>query len=445
MSHVIRHLFLLRHTSDVRSQSKKLTYETCRRAPSDDRQLEIGYLMIAKCPPLWKGTETAHSCSSINYTADPLTAVPVQDIAQNITFANMYCAICHGKSKDLHLWSIKFSLLRNRHPRLDDIRSPPLGTFWKVIPFGAQSPRKCVVTPIKSHTEPNTKLKDLCRSYANAIFFKIGRVKSLFKNPHCALMAGYNLSSLEVSCGEKFGSNRFPLKLSEVLFTFSLHSKQSRTKSMSVQALQTDVNCSLSEYYDPFREKCMPLPTAPQTPRRNHTHSTANCQGPNFLQSEFQILRNGSVSLHLLQKIYPIGSYILVNQTVILCVNTSLINYTRSTGKPCGNEGKPELRSLTLLVLTYVGFSLSIIALLFLMITYFLFAELRTYPGQRVMHLSSAMIAMQSVYFVTDPDVVSSAVCVAMGALLHYLILTVFLWMSTIAYSTQRTFSNPSR
>ena len=401
--------------------------------------------MIAKCPPLWKGTETAHSCSSINYTADPLTAVPVQDIAQNITFANTYCAICHGKSKDLHLWSIKFSLLQNRHPRLDDIRSPPLGTFWKVIPFGAQSPRKCVVTPIKSHTEPNTKLKDLCRSYANAIFFKIGRVKSLFKNPHCALMAGYNLSSFEVSCGEKFGSNRFPLKLSEVLFTFSLHSKQSRTKSMSVQALQTDVNCSLSEYYDPFREKCMPLPTVPQTPRRNHTHSTANCQGPNFLQSEFQILRNGSVSLHLLQKIYPIGSYILVNQTVILCVNTSLINYTRSTGKPCGNEGKPELRSLTLLVLTYVGFSLSIIALLFLMITYFLFAELRTYPGQRVMHLSSAMIAMQSVYFVTDPDVVSSAVCVAMGALLHYLILTVFLWMSTIAYSTQRTFSNPSR
>ena len=145
MSHVIRHLFLLRHTSDVRSQSKKLTYETCRRAPSDDRQLEIGYLMIAKCPPLWKGTETAHSCSSINYTADPLTAVPVQDIAQNITFANMYCAICHGKSKDLHLWSIKFSLLRNRHPRLDDIRSPPLGTFWKVIPFGAQSPPKCLM------------------------------------------------------------------------------------------------------------------------------------------------------------------------------------------------------------------------------------------------------------------------------------------------------------
>ncbi|XP_078385033.1 latrophilin receptor-like protein A [Oculina patagonica] len=73
--------------------------------------------------------------------------------------------------------------------------------------------------------------------------------------------------------------------------------------------------------------------------------------------------------------------------------------------------------------------------------TYFLFAELRTYPGKKVMHLSCAMIAMQTVYFVSDPDVVSAAVCAVMGALLHYFILVVFLWMSVIAQNTKKTFS----
>ena len=57
------------------------------------------------------------------------------------------------------------------------------------------------------------------------------------------------------------------------------------------------------------------------------------------------------------------------------------------------------------------------------------------------MHLSRVMIAMQSVYLVCDPDVVSSAVCAVMGALLHFFTLAVFLWMSVIAHRTQKTFS----
>ena len=80
-------------------------------------------------------------------------------------------------------------------------------------------------------------------------------------------------------------------------------------------------------------------------------------------------------------------------------------------------------------------------ALLLLLVTYFLFAELRTYPGKAVMHLSCAMIGMQSVYFLSDPDVVSPAVCAVMGALFHYFILVVFLWMSAKAHNTQKTFT----
>ena len=87
------------------------------------------------------------------------------------------------------------------------------------------------------------------------------------------------------------------------------------------------------------------------------------------------------------------------------------------------NKNPPNDQSLTLHVIVYAGFSLSIITLLLLLVTYFLFSELRTYPGKMVIHLSCAMITMQSVYFASDPDVVSSAVCAVMGAFLHYFIL----------------------
>lgn len=51
------------------------------------------------------------------------------------------------------------------------------------------------------------------------------------------------------------------------------------------------------------------------------------------------------------------------------------------------------------------------------------------------------MIDMQAVYFVSDPDVVSPAVCAVMGGLFHYFVLVVFLWMSAIAHNTQKTFT----
>ena len=124
--------YYLRQTPSVTSQLKnsKLTYQTCRTALSDTNQFDQGYLIVAKCPPVWEDTGTAHSCYSTNYTADPLTAIPVQDIAKYITYANVYCAICHGKSKDLHLWSLEISSMLKPNLSLHDIRSSPVGASW---------------------------------------------------------------------------------------------------------------------------------------------------------------------------------------------------------------------------------------------------------------------------------------------------------------------------
>ena len=223
---------------------------------------------------------------------------------------------------------------------------------------------------------------------------------------------------------------RVPPRLVSVLFSFSASPRQSR--------------CHFAEVYDPFSGRRLPVHSRVRqnTSLSTNTTEDAHCQGPLFLPTEFVILCNNSVFILTKQKVYDNDSYVLVNGTLTLCLNDSRTNTETVLEKDIKNAHQNH--SLVLRIITYVGFSLSIIALPFLLQTYFLFPELRTYPGKMVMHLSCAMIGMQAVYFASDQDVVSSTVCAVIGAFLHYFILASFLWMSAIAYNTQKSISNPS-
>ena len=125
-----------------------------------------------------------------NYTADPLTALPVVDMVTNVTYANTYCVMCHKTSHDLHMWSLWMESMKVSHREftLDDIKS--LHVRWKAVPVGTV-PDKCLLTPPEAKTAPDKKDKRLCRSYANCISVKkdklITKRKELFKNPHCSL------------------------------------------------------------------------------------------------------------------------------------------------------------------------------------------------------------------------------------------------------------------
>ena len=399
--------------------------------------------MVASCPSSWRNASTVQKCVSTNYTADPATALPVLDMTENVTSANIYCAMCHGKTRDLHHWNLRIGEGSLHGVSPEGIASAD--AVWEAFPFTASG--KCLMTPSEANIGPDTKNKRLCRAYANGIFVKEDDTKQSagqnFKNPHCAMLSLQNiLVNNSVRC-HKNNCGRFPPRLKTVLFVFSSHAKGSMNFRESTVRLQ--VSCPIDEIYDPFTGRCLPVHSVPHNSSANTTEH-AHCQGPSFAPKEFLLLNNNSARIIPHQKIYNNDSYILMNQTLILFSNFSRIYTKTVTNDGNGQETKPpEDSSLTLRIITYVGFSLSIISLLILLVTSFLFAELRTYPGKAVMHLSCAMIAMQSVYFASDPDVVSSAVCAVMGALLHYFILAVFLWMSVIAHSTQKTFSNPGK
>ena len=244
-------------------------------------------------------------------------------------------------------------------------------------------------------------------------------------------MSKQNLSDKLVECAFLM-KRRFPPLLRSSIFVFSIRGKE--PNKFNRKTVWVNSSCKVDEVYDPFKGKCL---LVQHGEKHNATITEKKCRGLLFLASEFVILDNTSVFIFPHQKIYNNESYLLLNQTLILCSNFS--RYYAKTVSTLANKKLPPNR--TLYIITYVGFSLSIIALLFLLVTYFLFAELRTYPGKIVMHLSCAMIAMQSVYFAADPDVVSSAVCAVMDALYHFFILAVFLWMSAIVHNTQKTFT----
>lgn len=163
----------------------------------------------------------------------------------------------------------------------------------------------------------------------------------------------------------------------------------------------------------------------------NSTNGTKQCNDSAFPPEEYVLWPNNSVFVSSQNKIYDNNSYVLVNKTLIVCSNSSRVAM---------NKGYKQHQDRAHDIVICVGFSMSITALLFLLLTYFLFAELRTYPGKTVMHLSCALIAMQLTYLIADEDV-SLVICAVLGCLLHYFILAVFLWTSVIAYDTQKTFT----
>lgn len=411
---------------------------SCRRKPSSEKNSIFGYIMIGSCPSSWRNVDTARACLSTNHTADPAVALPVFDKTTNATYANIYCAMCHGKSHDLHFWSLMIrTSIGVENVSIQDIKSP--GAFWEVFPVGDVTPEKCLTTPSEGSIRPETEIKRLCRSYANAI--KLKSKGLVFKNTHCALLSDPNLIIDETAlCGLTI---RYPPRWRTILFTFSAESKNPPRSIVNVRV--NVQNCQTNEVYDPFQKMCVPVHTGRvNTGYINSTNTTSKCWGPRFSSHEFRVLSNNSAVIIPHRKLYNRDRFTLVNQTLILCSANFSRNHTREETAGAEEE-KPPNDSLVLRIITYAGFSLSIISLLLLLMTYFLFAELRTYPGKKVMQLSCALIAMQLVYFASDPDIVSSAVCAAMGAFLHYFVLTVFLWMSVIAHDTQRTFSSSSK
>ncbi|KAJ7353740.1 hypothetical protein OS493_032610 [Desmophyllum pertusum] len=125
------------HKPHATNPKTKPVILSCRWTPSFNSKQILGHIMIGSCPSSWKNAATAHACMSTN-SADPVVAIPVLDMTTNVTYANIYCAMCHGKSRDLHHWSIRIGRWPGQETTLKDIGSAHVP--WDVVPVWRRNP-----------------------------------------------------------------------------------------------------------------------------------------------------------------------------------------------------------------------------------------------------------------------------------------------------------------
>ena len=174
-----------------------------------------------------------------------------------------------------------------------------------------------------------------------------------------------------------------------------------------------------------------------------------NCSGIfiGLTKEEYAIFSNGSLYRNISMELFEPTRFQSMNGTIWVCTNFSPFHEESVTDAP---DGKTD-HDLVLVILTYVGLSLSIFSFVLVLGTYTLLKELRTLPGFYLLNLCLAQLIM-NVFYLQTGNVATKVACTVVAILLHYFFLVSFTWMSIIAFETWKVFSkirvprgNPSR
>ena len=170
-------------------------------------------------------------------------------------------------------------------------------------------------------------------------------------------------------------------------------------------------------------------------------HLTTNCPTGHMSlrDNEYTVFPNGSLYRNASREYIPPGWYDLRNRTAWICADDPITE--RNTTKTTKADG-----NLALKILSMIGLSLSIFSLVLFLLTYSLFAELRTLPGINLMNLSVSLLLLHSLWLAVGQTGVP-LLCIFVAASIHFLALACFTWMSIIAFNTWYAFSrsHPSR
>ena len=155
-----------------------------------------------------------------------------------------------------------------------------------------------------------------------------------------------------------------------------------------------------------------------------------------YKPEQYSLMVNLSIYVKETSSLYSYGEYeILSNKSVAICqyFKVHLITETRQT----------ILNNDVLGHITFVSFLLSILSLIFLLVTYILFPQLRTLPGKNLMNFSTNLLLFQLFWLPSSFTEVGSdkQTCIALGILEHYFLMSSFVGMSVIAFHTCKVFA----
>ena len=172
--------------------------------------------------------------------------------------------------------------------------------------------------------------------------------------------------------------------------------------------------------------------------------------------TEYMVFPNLSVYHNATKTVFKFGNYLIrersnkedsndSNATENSIISRSSLISVCLPFKDTFNITKTSMASSSrgLRILTIIGFSISIICLVLLLITYGLFQELRTVPGKNLMNLSFALLLSQLMWLIGTAFLKEGTACKVFAILEHYLLLVSFIAMSVMSYHTCHVFSMP--
>ncbi|XP_032233729.2 uncharacterized protein LOC5509002 [Nematostella vectensis] len=421
------------------------------------------YIVTNSCP---KGTDQYLDglCSEthgeiLRRPYDLLRNLHVFDHDKNISYRNVFCARCNGArntsywtttadcSTTANLSSIKDNLLSFVRNNCTILMGMPKTSG--IIEGRLCKERHHAFTYSYGHN----KVKE-CRKYCEryslpVVVLDLNRFScTIYKNPHCALLQAVRIDKL--SCRRcPFGAHPHIPDL-RILFNFQSTGTQIDYLSSSSSITTTKLarpSCETSQVYDPFRGVCRVVyspdkltdhhgnsnnSSAFHTPSFVH-HRHDNCTHVTYNKTNITIYGNSTLKLNDLGVLLSNASYFVSGDVIVVCI--------QSEGQAGGSEGLHRSGDRVVLgIMTCIGCSISVLALLVLLVIYARFPELRNLPGKIQMNLSVALLAFHVLFFMVAMST-SGALCKAIAIGIHYFLLVGFAWMAVMAYDVHRTFT----
>lgn len=269
-----------------------------------------------------------------------------------------------------------------------------------------------------------------CRLYKLQIYTFMA--PNVYKNPHCVPCNKLYIGLFSVH-SKYHGTKETHLSLG-VFFDFTKSSQIYGLKEVAIEH-----QCKKGEVYDYQRKTCRKIRISNSAKLQNWTCIYSNETFPNSSQY-ITIYNNLSVFVISHNKVYKPGQYVWHDGNVTVCGNLT-VRYLKYTMEKLG-----KLYTKAEFYITVVGLTLSILALLAVIVTYFLFVELRSkLPGKIVINLSIALMLAQIVFMFDVFKEIKGDGCAAIAVILQFLYLAAFCWMNVMAFDVSRTFAGKSK
>ena len=167
-------------------------------------------------------------------------------------------------------------------------------------------------------------------------------------------------------------------------------------------------------------------------------HLSTKCNGSimHYTSEEYSMMTNWNIYVNRTLSFYSYGEYhILSNKSIGICQTFE----RRMVNKTCETSGVFE----ALGYITFISFLLSIICLIFLLVTYTIFPHLRTLPGKNLMNFAASLLFFMIFWLLLNLTKVQSnkPLCQAVAIIEHYFLIASFVSMSVIAFHTYLVFA----